>query len=66
MRFELSETALDWDARLICGTTYSVPKDGQAAPMIRAFRFASIWNPTLRLPNDGLFTRGAEAGRAWT
>ncbi len=27
-------------------------------------RFASIQNSTLRLPNDGLFTRGAEAGQA--
>ena len=27
-------------------------------------RFASIANSTLRLPNDELFTRGAEAGRA--
>src|ERR1700677_5118520 len=31
-----------------------------------ATRFASIENSTLRLPDDGLFARGAEAGRAWT
>src|SRR6266478_9235869 len=39
----------------------------QELPTIRELsRFASIWNSTLRLPNDGHFTRGAEAGRTWT